>query len=767
MLFRCLCILSGAYALGLLRSLPADDLLLPFLMLAAASMRLPATRFLAWFMLGMAAMWIAAWGVIDDRLDPAMQGETIRIVARIADFPGITDETLRFIVEQEERSDLPARMRLSWYEPEAVPALGEVWQLRVRLREPHGYANPGGFDYEGWLFRQHIGATGYVVSHKSNKKISAPPVAGISRFRQDFVNRVTRLLPDDDAAAVLLAVGVGARQRITRAQWDRYAMTGTSHLMAISGLHIGLAAGGVFVLAWAIIALFCRRNNVRDLALVTAVLAATFYAAVSGFAVPAQRAFLMTMLATVAVLLRHKLNVRVLLAIPCVVLLLADPIAIHAPGFKLSFTAVAILLWSFQSHFYQPQLCGSPLATKAIGHLRRLGMLQIALLTGLFPLTVLLFGRFAVVAPLMNLLILPLFNFVTVPFCLIGMILDGPLQALGDQLLIVSYRSIGPVLSLVSWVAELPALRTEIVPPQGLSVAIVLLPAIYVAFPAGWPGRGLAWIAMAAVVLYRPPAPPSGCLEFHVLDVGQGLAIVLQAGEHTFLFDTGPSLRTGSSIAELVVIPFLKSRGVENLDTLIVSHADQDHAGGVAAIARQFAIGKTFVGENLPVAGLRQYQCSTASSWTSNGVRFRFLHPAPDVSWDGNNASCVLEVATGSHRLLLSGDIEAPVEATLIENSLLRAVDAVVVPHHGSRTSSSPGFVARLRPEIAIVSAGFGNRWGFPKADVVGRWEQAGARLLTTATAGAISQRICMDTGIERVRRERLDSQKYWHEFSR
>ncbi len=196
---------------------------------------------------------------------------------------------------------------------------------------------------------------------------------------------------------------------------------------------------------------------------------------------------------------------------------------------------------------------------------------------------------------------------------------------------------------------------------------------------------------------------------------------------------------------------------------MIVSHADQDHAGGVQVMASQLEIGRTFVGETVSDLGLQQIPCSTALSWISDGVRFRFLHPAPDAAWEGNNASCVLEVATGNHRILLTGDIEAPVEATLLGNALLGPVDIVIVPHHGSRTSSSPDFVNTLRPALAIVSAGFDNRWGFPKTDVVRRWERGGARLLETATSGAIGQRICIDSGVERLRRERPDSRKYWH----
>lgn len=499
------------------------------------------------------------------------------------------------------------------------------------------------------------------------------------------------------------------------------------------------------------------------MALISAVLAAGLYAAVSGFAIPARRALLMAVFAATAVLGRRRLNAGLLLAGPCLVLLFAEPIAIQAPGFKLSFAAVAILLWSLQSHVRQPPLCGGPWAARAIGHLHRLGALQLALLTGLFPLTAVIFGRFSVIAPLMNLLVLPLFNLVTVPFCLVGMIFHGSLEPLGDQLLVIAYRSIRVVLSLVSVAAELPGVRADILRPGGMAVATVLLPAVYVVFPAGWPGRKLAWIAIAAVLLYRPPAPPPGCLDFHVLDVGQGLAVVLRAGNHTELFDTGPSFRGGGSTADLVVIPFLESLGIGKLDTLIVSHADQDHAGGVGAIASRFAIGRTFVGETIGARGLEQIPCSTASTWTSGGARFQFLHPPPDVAWKGNNASCVLEVTIGDRKILLTGDIESPVEATLVANASIGPVDTVVVPHHGSRTSSSPEFVARLRPALAIVSAGFDNRWGFPKSDVVRRWEHGGARLLETATSGAIGQRLCVDGGVSGPTQARPDSRKYWH----
>lgn len=761
MLIRCLCVLGGAYSLGLLPSLPDDDLYLALILMIGVLARVSRMRLVACFLLGFAVMWCAAHSVIADRLESAMQGDTISVAVRVAEFPSVTNDSLRFNAQPRDRPDLPALVRLSWYQPDAVPGLGEVWQLRVRLKRPHGYMNPGAFDYEGWLFRQKIGASGYVVKHADNVRLTT--AAGrIERFRQDFTDRVTALLPDDDAAAVLLAVAIGARHRITREQWDRYAITGTSHLMAISGLHIGLAAGGVFLLAWAMLAVPCRRSNARDPALVLAVLAAAGYAAVSGFAVPAQRAMLMALLGAAAVCYRLRFQPGWLIAVPCLALFLANPVAILAPGFKLSFAAVAIIFWSLQSHLPEPATAGPPLVTGSLRGLRRLGVLQIALLAGLFPLTALIFGRFAVLAPLVNILILPLFNFVSVPFALGGMLLDGPLEALGDGLLLGAYGSIRLALSLVSFAAALPGVRAEVIRPEGLAFVIVLLPVLQVLAPPGWPGRRFAWIAMAAALLYRPPAPPPGCLDYHVLDVGQGLAVVLRAGDYTALYDTGPSFRSGSSTADFAVIPFLKSRGIDRLDALIVSHADQDHSGGAQVLANAIAVGTTYVGETIPGLGLEQHACDTRSAWNVEGVDFRFLHPAPDTAWEGNNASCVLEVSAGRHKLLIAGDIEMSVESVLLQQGSIGSVDTVIVPHHGSKTSSSAGFVAASRPKLAIVSAGFRNRWGFPKPEVVNRWQHAGASIVATGTSGAIGQRMCGSSDIGPLSRERRDARRYW-----
>ena len=759
-----LCILSGAYSLEILRQLPPAALFWPAVLLSIGSLCVRRLRIAGACLCGFTCMWFAAQDHLDDRLEPLWQNQSLTIDAYIIDFPVYLSNTLRFVAAPVGRPELPDQLRLTWFEPDDLPQVGQLWQLQVKLRRPHGYANPHGFDYAGWLFRKGIGATGYVLEDGDNHRSLATSVNAISRVRGHFVARVSALLPDDDAAAVLMAIGVGARHKITREQWDRYAATGTSHLMAISGLHIGLAAGSMFLLSWILLAPFCSRRNIRDLAAAIAIIAAGAYALVSGMAVPAQRAFLMALVVAAALAMRRRISAGAMLGLSALLIFLWDPVAILVPGFKLSFSAVGILIICAQQHFRTTAFGSWQIAGTLATHTRRLVYLQFALLAGLFPLTALIFDRVAIAAPLVNLLALPIFNFVTVPLCLFGMLLDGPLQIAGDTFLRWAYETIRLVLMLVDFAAERPALRFAVPALSGVMALVAALPLLHIVLPPAWPGRRLAWIAIVAVLLYKPPAPPPGCLDYAVLDVGQGLAVLLRTSEHVLLFDTGPAFRSGSNTADLVIKPYLQSLGIEKLDKLIVSHADQDHAGGVTALLRSFAIDQVLVGEQVARSQSSQTQCVAGYRWVWDEISFAILHPRNSSAWEGNNRSCVLLVSVGPHNILLTGDIESPVEKLLVHAAVLQPADIVLVPHHGSATSSSRQFIAALQPSLALVSAGFGNRWGMPRVEIVQRWEHAGASVLNTATAGAISQRICHSGGAGPVRRSRVDSLKYWHD---
>lgn len=764
MLRYCLAALAGAWALQLGSRLPPEWLLAVVLVPAAAGLRFRRCRIAACFLLGACYVGFAAQKLIEERLPPALEGETVPVVGRVLDFTDARANPVRFLLETRGDPALPARLRLSWYDPPEVPRIGETWTLRVRLRRPRGFSNPLRFDYEHWLFRQGIGATGYVVNGSGNGKQDEVPVDGMSALRQQLVDRMLEVLGRNSATAVLLAITVGATHEISRAEWDRYAATGTSHLMAISGMNIAMAAGGAYLLAWLLIAPCCRRANVRDAAAIVAVVAAIVYSEVSGFAIPVRRAMLMALLLLGAGLLRRQLPGGRLLALTCIAIVITDPLALHAPGFKLSFAAVAILLWSARQYGFIVADTNAYAPRRLAHGAWSVAALQFTLLFGLFPLTALLFGRAAWLAPVVNLLVLPLFNLVTVPAALLGLLLDGPVSAAGDGLLIVAWHSVRLLLWVVEAVAGWEPAHTHIATIGGAMLLVACLPALWAVLPPGFPGRRLAWVAAAAIVLHKPAPPPPACLDLAALDVGQGQAIVLQTHRRTLVYDTGPSFRSGSDTGALVVVPYLRSLGVRNVDLLTISHGDNDHSGGAASLLQAVDVSEIFTGARLDYIDRTQRRCRLGQSWTWDGVRFTFVHPDHAyTSASDNDGSCVLEIAVGEHRLLLTGDIEAPAESHLLHTGVLSPVDLATVPHHGSRTSSSAAFVQALHPDAAIVSAGYDNRWGFPKPDVVARWRAAGADVLNTATSGAIEYRVCPGTGTVLKSENRHSNREYWH----
>ncbi|MDA0679388.1 MAG: DNA internalization-related competence protein ComEC/Rec2 [Proteobacteria bacterium] len=764
MLLLCLCTLAGAYSLTLSPDLFSPILFCMLLVFSFVALSRHISRPAACFLIGFSAMGLSALQQKSDELDPSLQGENIIFTAKVEDFPIADADSVRFIVHALDRTDLPRRIRLTWYQPQRIPMIGESWRLQARLKRPRGYSNPGGFDFEGWLFRQHIGGTGYVTANARNYLIHGERPGLIDRIRQRFVSRINENFPGDDASAVLMAIGVGARQGIGQEQWDLYARTGTSHLMAISGLHIGLAAGCAYFLCWALCAPFCTRNNLRDIATVGAILAAVAYATLSGFAVPAQRAVLMAIAGGILLLFRRRVRPAALLAVSCLLVSISDPISILTPGFKLSFAAVAILIFVARRHTCaQCVSYGLPIG-RGLGGLARLSQLQLALLTGLFPLTILLFGRFALVAPAINILVLPIFSVVTVPLALAGAIFDGPLEFVGNQFLAWAQGSITGILWLVSSAGDLDVASSQSRHLNTLFTGVAFLPLVFVVLPPGWPGRKVAFVAMVAVLAYRQPAPPPSCFDYHILDVGQGLAVVLQTHRHALLFDTGPSFLNGSNTADLVVLPFLHGLGIDRLDTLIISHGDLDHAGGAYSIVKEIDIDEILAGEELPALNRYQEPCVAGDRWRWDSIDFSILHPRRNALWKRNNSSCVLLIEAADFKVLLTGDIESPAEKLLIHRKLVSASDVVVVPHHGSLTSSSAAFVEITAPDLAIVSAGFENRWGFPRPETVTRWQASGADVLITATMGAISQRVCPDGRSEPVRLQRLEERKFWQQ---
>lgn len=764
MIKACLCLLAGVYALQLISFVKSSDLI-AVVLVAFLGLLVPGIgRTL--FLIGAGGILFAssAVSINETRIKPRYEGDSIVATVRIVDFPERDGSNVTLVAASIGNSGLPDRIRISWFEPPVNLRLGDVWQLELRLRRPRGNSNPGVFDYEAWLFRERIAAIGYVVAGRRNELLRARELSWLQQLRQRVVDRIVRVVPGPERAAVLIAVSVGARHLVSRQQWDRYARSGTSHLMAISGLHVGMAAVGGYFCTTALAIVFgvwLRQFNQHLVATLGAAAAAIAYAVLSGLAVPAQRAALMITIVAAALLHRHRARPFIVLAAASLSIVVAFPPATMAPGFKLSFTAVLVLIWlavRYSGNANSGRIVRVGRAAK------QMWTMQMMLLFGLAPLTALIFGRVALVAPVVNVIAVPVFAIVTVPLTLVGLVLHGGAASLGDRALLIAASSLGMIEMLIEKSGDWPVSSAVIAAIEGRAWLYLLLPAAWVIFPPGWPVRNIAWVSLASLLLYAPARPPPGCADIDVLDVGQGLAVAVTSQQNVLLFDTGPAFRSGGSTADSIILPFLRSRGIDTVDTLVVSHADLDHAGGVTALLAGIDVRESRAGEALADTSHHHELCSAGEAWRTDGIDFRFLHPQNDAARDGNNSSCVLQVSAGQHRTLLSGDIERSAEDKLLRSGNLQTVDVVIVPHHGSRTSSSPAFVRALQPSLAIVSAGHGNRWGFPKADVVARWQGEGAAVHTTATAGALRVRLCAEGGVVSLRQNRVLRHRIWHQ---
>ena len=709
-----------------------------FLLLLAVT-RVRALRWLALLFvpLLLGATW-ATWRaqrLLDERLAPPLENRTVVLEGVIASIPAEENGRVQFDLARATSvasRTLPRRIRLSGYDVPEVPRAGERWRFEAKLREPRGFANPGGFDYERQLFREAVGATGFVRASANTRRLL--PVEGgwpVLRMRARIADRIARVLGESPAAGVIAGLAVGATANVSTAQWDVFSITGTTHLIAISGLHVtmlaGLAmvAGGLFWRAWPQPSRLAR----HDFASLLGAMAATGYCALAGFSVPTQRTLVMLLVAYSVGWLRRPLRASQTLSLALLAVLVLDPQAALAAGFWLSFAAVAAILFAQR---------GAPDVPRLREFLHTQGVVTLALL----PATLALFGSFSIIAPLANLFAIPLFSLLLVPLTLAGVALQALIAPAGDALLRLAAGILStawPVLeAMAGWRGALVHLPTPSVPATaGLAVAsfLALTP-----LPLRWRALGLA---MLLPVACSPGAAlRNGEALIDVLDVGQGLAVVVRTREHVLLYDTGPAFRSGRSAGEMAVLPFLREQRVERIDLLVLSHGDIDHVGGARSILRGLDVASIRHGGVDPALGVPAAPCVAGEAWRWDGVEFEFLHPRPHESWRDNDGSCVLRIMASGRVLLLTGDIEQAAERTLAERGLPGRADVIVVPHHGSRSSSTVPLVGSVDAKLAIVSAGHGNRWRFPHLPVVRRWCESGAEVIETAQWGAIGFRL-------------------------
>ncbi len=716
-------------------------------------------------------LFMFAWtGLVADRvlqlrLDSASSGGDFVVVGRVAEFPrhGRIRSSFEFVVS-EAPAEVPPRLRLSWYRPPRLVTPGEALQLTVRLRSPRGLANPGGSDFEGWLYRARIGATGYVRDEHLLEAV--PRRLRVLELRHRLAERVTWKLGEGRGAAIVVALGLGTRHLLNAEDREVLARTGTSHLMAISGLHIGLVAGLALLgcrRLWAWLPGPCRRVPPVVAGAWLALVLAGVYAALAGFSIPTRRALLMLAIVLAALCLRRPLRPGRGLALAMVVVLAVDPLATLDISFWLSFIAVAVIALSLHGRL------GAPTHDTASGQpwlrwRRAIGMfvlLQGMIVVGMAPATGVFFGQVPLVSPLANALLVPLFSLLIVPGTLLGILLIPLAPSLGLRWLECLSRLLDALWPSLSVLAELPWSVYPLPALPWVWWLVLSLAAALALAPRGLPGRWLVLPLLAATLAWRPELPAHGDFQLWMLDVGQGLALLVRTHRHVLLYDTGPASPEGFDAGRSVILPMLAHQRIERLDIVMLSHGDNDHAGGWPSIHAQLPVARVLVG-GADAARFNAEPCLAGQRWHWDGVSFEVLHPgSPRLR--GNEGSCVLSIRAGGGSLLVSGDIERWGESSLLAQGEDLQHALVVVPHHGSTTSSSMGLVTAVSPDIALVSAAHGNRWNLPREEVVARWRSVGADVLNTAETGALEIRVSAEGGIEIAEGWREQRRRFWH----
>ena len=730
---------------------------------------------------------VAGWGYaawraeirLADQLPSVWEGQDIQIIGVIDELPKRSyDDSIRFAFAVEEvlTADalVPQRVSLAWYPSwqrgmrlDDVPDLraAQRWQLVVRLKRPHGNANPHGFDYEAWLLENNLRATGYVRKNEQNKKLdefAGRAIDYVQRERERIRKRILTTLNDRPYAGVISALAVGDQRAIPQEQWTLFNRMGIGHLISISGLHVTLYA----TLIGAIIYWLWRRSHrltsllpARKAAALIGALAAIIYVLLAGFAVPAQRTLYMLLVAAAGLWLGRPGTASVVLCWALLVVLLTDPWAVLAPGFWLSFSAVALLIYVSSYRLAQGSWWAAAMRA------------QLAVTLGLLPLMLALFQQVSLISPLANAIAIPLVSFFIVPLVLLALLVPS------DTLLLLAHDLFAGCAYVLKIVNQLPSVVWEQHAPPGWTVFCGIIAVLWLLSPRGLPAKGLACLWLLPMFLVKPEPLPNGALRMTVLDVGQGLSVFLQTRQHALLYDTGPRWNEEADSGNRIIAPYLRGEGIRRLDGLMVSHNDLDHSGGARSVLQSVPVQwlassldkeSDIVREQIVQSG-QIVPCYAGQNWRWDEVHFQVLHPTlssyENSKLKTNDRSCVLKISTAQQSILLAADIEARSELELLQ----RVPDELsarilLVPHHGSKTSSLPVFVDRVRPDIALIAVGYRNRFGHPKSEVIERYEKIGTKIYRTDYHGAIELRL-MPGEPPQVLPYREHYARYWREM--
>lgn len=735
---------------------------------------------------GLACAWtiFTAQRALDGRLAESLDRESLWLEVVVRDLPTLQQRGWRFEVEvrsaqrtaesAEAISDFPVRGLMFWPKsdsdqwPQSL-APGERWWLQARVRQPAGTLNPQAFDLEAWMLERGLHFTGSVQQGKMHRPpqlvgIDSGFAISIDRLRDRIREQIDEAVGTSPAASVLSALVVGDQRAITNSDWAMFRKTGVSHLMSISGLHVTMfAALAAMIGSWAW-RLLCRWPfsfglwlPVQSVAAMFGIVGALGYALLAGFAIPAQRTALMVLVIGCAKILGMRANPWSVMAIALLAVLISHPMAVLAPGFWLSFIAVAFLFSLVDQPGSVRQIS---FVKRVLDGIRRAAQAQWAITLGLLPITILMFQQVSVVGPIANAVAIPVVSFIVTPLAMAGVVAQALLGSHGVLALAAWTQEALQVL--LAWMAD-QSLSTFDWPSPGWLRASIASTGMVIVFGNVLRGRWrnwrhLGWLSLAALFGVAPLAPQEGEMQVTLMDVGQGSGVLIRTREHALLYDAGPVMGQGDA-GERIVLPTLRRYGIRSLDTVMVSHADQDHSGGLASIIAAMPVHELMAPEE-------HTQCRAGLSWTWDGVRFDVLHPAvppdgPIPTRHRNRYSCVLRIADAQGgSMLLTGDIPVRTDRELVgrftglqDPEDVSALDVagvplasqvLMAPHHGAKTSLSEELLRAVAPSLVGIQAGYRNRFGHPHPDVLERLRLAGiteGRTLRTDLQGAIEIR--------------------------
>ncbi len=714
-----------------------------------------------------------------DELPREWESRDVEMIGVIASLPQVNERGTRmeFDVEKVLTPDavVPKRISLAWYietqrktgdvSPPPTLAPGERWHFTARLRRPHGTMNPHGFDFEAFALERGIRATGYIRPKGVNEKQAVGAdgfMIRVDRMRLAIREQMLAALADQPYRGVLVALAIGEQNAIPAEQWKVFWRTGTGHLMSISGLHITMVASLIYWLAfrlWARVPALALRMPAQRAAALAGALAALSYALIAGFSVPTQRTFFMLTAIAAALFFNRGISGSRILSWALLAVVLMDPWAVLAPGFWLSFGAVAMIFFVTAMRTGAPGAISSAVKT------------QMAVTLGLLPMTLVLFQEVSIISPIANAFAIPLVSLVVVPITLFGAVVGQIFST--DWILHLAHWVMQFCYMALSWLAELPNAVWQSHAPPLWAAGLALAGMMWMLAPRGIPLRFSGAVLTLPMFFVLPPTPKEGELWVHLLDVGQGLATVVRTAHHSLVYDTGPKWNPDADSGSRIVVPFLRGEGIRDLDALIVTHADDDHSGGAKSIidARKPKwVMSSMKADSAVLAGATELmKCEMGDTWHWDGVDFDIIHPASDAydkpGVKTNNLGCTLKITAPGGTILMTADIEKLSELQLLsryeyDKATLKA-DVLVVPHHGSRTSSTEAFIDAVSPKWALVPVGYRSRFRHPNEAVMARYAERKIPVFRTDYLGAITVKFIAgkDPTVNAFRDERP---RYW-----